>query len=120
MMSGDRGAGTTGSHHEVLLQGRLARGVWCGMANEQSEVAENVGPHHVAIDLTPILPGGESGGAKLVALALARHLGRVAPGCKFTLLTLGHVHDDLELIEADNVKRLRVVRSTSCSIGFSG
>src|SRR5687768_5077278 len=78
------------------------------MATERSEAAANVGPHHVAIDLTPMLPSGESGGAKLVALTLVRQLGRLAPGCRFTLLTLGHNHDELSMLEADNVKCLRV------------
>ena len=78
------------------------------MATERPEAAANFGLHNIAIDLTPILPGGESGGAKLVALTLVRQLGRLAPGCKFTLLTLGRNYDELAMLEADNVKRLRV------------
>jgi glycosyltransferase involved in cell wall biosynthesis len=70
--------------------------------------APNTGYHHVAVDLTPMLPGGESGGAKLVALTLARHLGQVAPDWRFTLLTLGRTHDELAVLEEHNVRRLPV------------
>ena len=33
----------------------------------------------VAIDLTPLLPGGDNGGAKLVAVALVKQLARLMP-----------------------------------------
>jgi SAM-dependent methyltransferase len=32
------------------------------------------GPHRIVVDLTPVLPGGENGGAKLLALGLVGHL----------------------------------------------
>ena len=33
----------------------------------------------VVIDLTPVLPGGENGGAKLVALGLVQYLAQLEP-----------------------------------------
>jgi len=86
---------------------RSARAAWSS-AMTAPRCSAKVGPHHIAIDLTPILPRSESGGAKLVALTLVRQLGRLAPGCKFTLLTLTQNHNELSMLDAENVKRLRV------------
>jgi glycosyltransferase involved in cell wall biosynthesis len=66
----------------------------------------------VVIDLTPILPGGENGGAKVVTLELIRLLAQLAPACEFILLTVSRSHEELAAFEAANVTRLQIdVRS---------
>jgi len=39
------------------------------------------------VDLTPVLPGGENGGAKVFVLELLRRLTELAPQTQFVLLT---------------------------------
>lgn len=60
----------------------------------------------IAIDLTPLLPGGDNGGAKLVATGLIRQLCQAAPAWEFVLLTLDSSHDELASLDAPNVWRL--------------
>ncbi len=64
----------------------------------------------VVVDLTPVVPGGENGGAKVMALELVRHLARMAPECQFILLTSESSHEELAALDAANVKRLCVHR----------
>ena len=59
----------------------------------------------VAVDLTPLLPGGDNGGAKLFALEIVRALARLAPNTRFLLLTQAASHDELVALERDNVQR---------------
>lgn len=66
-------------------------------------------PISIAIDLTPILPGGENGGAKVFVLELVRGLARQAPHAQFVLLTQAASHDELAILDRDNVRRLLVV-----------
>jgi glycosyltransferase involved in cell wall biosynthesis len=68
----------------------------------------------VAIDLTPVLPGGENGGAKIFALELIRGLGRIAPSAEFILLTHEVSHEELSCLDCHNVHRVMVVRG----VGF--
>jgi glycosyltransferase involved in cell wall biosynthesis/SAM-dependent methyltransferase len=63
---------------------------------------------HVAVDLTPLLPGGENGGAKVVTLELLRQMARLAPDWTFTLLTNHLTHEELATLDAPNVRRLPV------------
>ena len=67
----------------------------------------------IAIDLTPLLPGGDNGGAKPLAVELIRHLGRSAPRCEFILLTSEKSHEELEFLETANVRRLCTARPES-------
>ena len=60
---------------------------------------------HVVVDLTPVLPGGENGGAKLVATMLVRNLSRIAPSIQFTLLTSARCDDELATLDGPNVRR---------------
>jgi glycosyltransferase involved in cell wall biosynthesis len=66
-------------------------------------------PRHVAVDLTPLLPGGENGGARIFVLELLPRLARMAPGTRFTLLTQSASHADLAWLESANVARLQVL-----------
>ncbi|MCX7114404.1 MAG: glycosyltransferase family 1 protein [Gammaproteobacteria bacterium] len=66
---------------------------------------------NIAIDLTPILPGGENGGAKIFILELIKHLSSQAPTTQFTLLTHQRSHQELALLERDNVKRVMAIKT---------
>ncbi len=74
-----------------------------------SSPAGDVHPTRVAIDLTPVLPGGDNGGAKLVAIGLIRQLARLAPDWQFILLTSGKSHDELAYLDGLNVRRVCVI-----------
>jgi glycosyltransferase involved in cell wall biosynthesis len=63
----------------------------------------------VAIDVTPLLPGGENGGAKIFALELISGLARLAPKTEFILLTQGASHDELSSLDGNNVRRMMVL-----------
>jgi glycosyltransferase involved in cell wall biosynthesis len=59
----------------------------------------------VTVDLTPVHPGGENGGAKLVARTLVRELSSLASETEFILLTAGTSHFELADLDARNVRR---------------
>jgi glycosyltransferase involved in cell wall biosynthesis/polysaccharide pyruvyl transferase WcaK-like protein/MoaA/NifB/PqqE/SkfB family radical SAM enzyme len=63
----------------------------------------------IAVDLTPLLPGSENGGAKLLALELVRNLCKLLPDCEFVLLTSDTSHEELSPLDSSNVRR-RCVR----------
>jgi glycosyltransferase involved in cell wall biosynthesis/2-polyprenyl-3-methyl-5-hydroxy-6-metoxy-1,4-benzoquinol methylase len=63
----------------------------------------------VAVDLTPLLPGGANGGAKIFVLELLRHLSAIAPQTRFILLTQAGSHEELASLERPNVARRMVV-----------
>lgn len=62
----------------------------------------------IVVDLTPLLPGGENGGAKLMAMGLVRQLSQLLPHCEFVLFTSGKSHDELAILDSPNVSRLCV------------
>lgn len=62
----------------------------------------------VLVDLTPVLPGGDNGGAKIVAVNVAREMARLLPECEFILLTAERSHAELGVLDAANVRRLCV------------
>ena len=68
------------------------------------------GLKRVAVDLTPVLPGGDNGGAKLLAIELVRRLAALAPECEFVLLTAARSHAELAPLDAANVRRVCVSR----------
>ncbi len=68
------------------------------------------GLKRVVVDLTPVLPGGENGGAKLMTLELIRQLSALASDCEFILLTSEDSHDELSALDCGNVRRLCVNR----------
>lgn len=63
----------------------------------------------VAVDLTPILPGGENGGAKIFVLELLLLLRAMAPQTNFVLLTQTASHDELASMDCLNMRRQMVV-----------
>lgn len=66
----------------------------------------------IVIDLTPVLPGGENGGAKVCLLELIQKLSSSSPQTKFTLLTKYLSHQELEFLDAKNVQRLLVINES--------
>ena len=60
----------------------------------------------MAIDLTPLRPGGENGGAKILTLTLLKRLQQLAPNYSFLLLTAPWNHDELTSYENQNTKCL--------------
>jgi glycosyltransferase involved in cell wall biosynthesis len=59
----------------------------------------------VSIDLTPVQPGGDNGGAKVVARALIQQFSVLAPNTEFRLMTTAANHADLADLDAANVGR---------------
>lgn len=62
----------------------------------------------IAVDLTPVLPGGENGGAKVMVLELIRHIAKLTRNHEFVLLTSQAMHEELAVLETDNMTRLCV------------
>jgi glycosyltransferase involved in cell wall biosynthesis len=60
----------------------------------------------IAIDLTPLRPGGENGGAKILILTLLKRLQQLAPDYSFLLLTAPWNHEELTFYENKNTKCL--------------
>lgn len=63
----------------------------------------------IAVDLTPLLPGGENGGAKIFVLELLQLLAKIAPNTEFVLLTQAISHEELAALDRPNMRRLMVV-----------
>lgn len=66
-------------------------------------------PLRVAVDLTPLLPGGENGGAKIFVLDLLRQMTVMAPNTRFILLTRAATHEELGALDRRNVERRMVL-----------
>jgi glycosyltransferase involved in cell wall biosynthesis len=80
---------------------------------------ESISPQTIAVDLTPVLPGGENGGAKVFALELVRRLAALAPRTRFVLLTQAASHDELAALDRENVERMLVVNAATSSLRAS-
>jgi glycosyltransferase involved in cell wall biosynthesis/2-polyprenyl-3-methyl-5-hydroxy-6-metoxy-1,4-benzoquinol methylase len=65
--------------------------------------------NRIAVDLTPLAPGGENGGAKLMTIELIQHMSKLAPEIEFVLLTPARCHEELIFLDSANVRRLCVV-----------
>src|ERR1700680_2050962 len=63
----------------------------------------------ILVDLTPVLPGGENGGAKVFVLELLRRLAERTPQTQFVLLTQAAAHEELAALDSTNVRRLMVL-----------
>ncbi len=70
------------------------------------------GPPLVAIDLTPILPGGDNGGAKQLVMALVDGF-RARRRHRYLLLTSEKNHDDFASCETESMRRLCVTGGVS-------
>lgn len=65
--------------------------------------------HTIVVDLTPVLPGGENGGAKVFVLELLRRLSEHAPQTQFVLLTQAASHEELAAFDCANIRRVMVL-----------
>jgi len=59
----------------------------------------------IAVDMTPILPGGENGGAKIFTIELLRSFQNAAPEDHFLLLTALWNHEELSVLDSPNMTR---------------
>lgn len=66
----------------------------------------------IVVDLTPMLPGGENGGAKVFVLELLARLADLAPSTHFILLTQAAAHDELQMMDRINMSRRMITRTT--------
>lgn len=73
----------------------------------------------VLVDLTPILPGGENGGAKIFVLELLSHMANLAPNTKFVVLTQSSAHEELKILDRENIVRVLVEQSNGRKSFFS-
>jgi len=60
----------------------------------------------IAVDVTPLLPGGENGGAKIFVLELLAALCKRAPLTRFLLLTHPRSHDELAALDGPMLERV--------------
>ena len=72
------------------------------------EITRSLG--RIAVDLTPMLPGGINGGAKIFITALISDLAEIRPDLQFILLTREETHDELSDLERPNVKRKLILK----------
>lgn len=63
----------------------------------------------IAVDLTPILPGGENGGAKVFVIELLKRLAKIARQTQFVLLTNAVSHEELSILDHPNMRRMMVI-----------
>jgi glycosyltransferase involved in cell wall biosynthesis/2-polyprenyl-3-methyl-5-hydroxy-6-metoxy-1,4-benzoquinol methylase len=91
---------------------------------ERLVIPNGKAPGTIAVDLTPVLPGGENGGAKIFVLELLRRLAEMEPQTRFVLLTQAASHEELAALECRNMRRLLVIGSTATNalpeLGDSG
>jgi glycosyltransferase involved in cell wall biosynthesis len=66
---------------------------------------------NIVVDLTPVLPGGENGGAKVFVVELLRLLAELTPQTNFILLTQASAHEELAVLDRNNMRRLMVLDS---------
>ncbi|MBE9007108.1 glycosyltransferase family 4 protein [Fortiea sp. LEGE XX443] len=60
----------------------------------------------IAIDLTPLLPDGKNGGAKILTLTLLKKIQQIVPNYQFLLLTAPWNHLELAEYETENTQRI--------------
>ena len=70
----------------------------------------------IVVDLTPVLPGGANGGAKIFVLELLRRLAELAPQTQFVLLTQAASHEELATMDSRNMRRVMAVGPTVAHI----
>src|SRR5271165_2059439 len=63
----------------------------------------------IAVDLTPMLPGGANGGVKPAILEFIRALQRLKnPGFDFCFITAGSAHAEIQAIATDRDETIRL------------
>ncbi len=55
--------------------------------------------------MTPVLPGGKNGGAKILAIELLKSFHEMAVQDQFLILTASWNHEDLEILDGPNMRR---------------
>jgi glycosyltransferase involved in cell wall biosynthesis len=66
----------------------------------------------IAIDLTPLLPGGANGGVKIMTIRLIKELAKLSPQDQFILLANSESSLELETLSSENI-RITCVLSSS-------
>lgn len=74
-----------------------------------SQSSPQATPRRIVVDLTPLLPGGENGGARIFVLELLDRLAAIAPETSFILLTQAASHAELAVLDRPNMERRQVV-----------
>lgn len=72
-----------------------------------------VAQRRIVVDLTPVVPGGENGGAKQYSLELIRGLAEARPETQYILLTADRSDAELAHLDTHNVRRMCVLRNPS-------
>ena len=65
----------------------------------------------IAVDLTPVVPGGDNGGAKPLAMELMKKFQSTATKDRFLILTASWNHEELAILDASVISRLCVIHS---------
>lgn len=63
----------------------------------------------IAVDMTPVVPQGDNGGAKPLIMELLKGFQRMAVGDRFLILTASWNHEELAVLDSSAMKRLCVV-----------
>jgi glycosyltransferase involved in cell wall biosynthesis len=92
------------ANHEQRLHHRPGRRRRGRPRQANPAMSKAPGPH-IAVDLTPMLPGAENGGAKIFVLELLRQFRALAPEWRFTLLTPQVCDEQLAVLDGPNVQR---------------
>ena len=79
------------------------------VGSTESKTKKRNRPHTIAVDMTPVLPGGENGGAKIFTIELLRALRVAAPENHFLLLTASRNHEELAMLDGPNMSRICVM-----------
>lgn len=94
----------------VLVQALIQKAIGDRIVLQSTVLANDVKQlRTIAVDLTPVLPGGENGGAKVFVLELIRRLSERAPQTQFVLLTQAAAHQELASLDRNNVRRIMVL-----------
>lgn len=73
----------------------------------------------IAVDLTPMMPGGENGGVKILTLELLRAFQDTAAEHRFLLLTASWNHDELAHLETPIMSRFMILDKPEGRVVFS-
>lgn len=77
------------------------------MARSELPARASDGEALVLVDLTPVLPGGDNGGAKLMTILLLHELRAMRPDWRFVCVVSDAAYEELAHLDAPNVERVR-------------